>query len=536
MSNIRRIFIALGLVLALVATAVFGGNDQAAAAGETDLGRAIAAQEANTAALMAIDGVIGTAVGQGSGGGHIVLALTERGGVTGIPGAVDGVVVRPYVTGEILAQPKPGSTPDVDPTARFERPVPIGVSTGHPSITAGTIGARVRDGSGNLFALSNNHVYADENSASIGAAVIQPGTYDGGSSPADNIGTLSDYEPISFSSSNIMDAAIASVTSATLGFSTPDGAGYGAPSSTTATALTGMNVTKYGRATGETNGRVDAINASVNVAYDSGTALFVGQVIIKGRKGSFSAGGDSGSLIVTKDGSNPVALLFAGNSTVTIANPIDAVLSRFNVTIDDGNAPPAPVDTGSISGQVLDSDTGSGLAGAIVATDTGQTTTTDGSGNYSLADVPVGSRTVTASKTAYESDSTLVEVAKDLNEVASTLTLTPIDIGILTVSSIEFIEEARGPHTDLVFTVTIVDKADLLSPISGANVSTTLSRPGASWNISGSTNSSGQFSGKLRSAIVGQTYTVVVNGVTHSLFVYDSPDPPASESHEVIGQ
>jgi len=103
MSNIRRSFIALGLVLALIVTAVFGGNDQASAAGETDLGRAIAAQEANTVALMAIDGVIGTAVGQGSGGGHVVLALTERGGVSGIPGAVDGVVVRPYVTGKILA-------------------------------------------------------------------------------------------------------------------------------------------------------------------------------------------------------------------------------------------------------------------------------------------------------------------------------------------------------------------------------------------------------------------------------------------------
>lgn len=535
MSNIRRSFIALGLVLALIVTAVFGGNDQASAAGETDLGRAIAAQEANTVALMAIDGVIGTAVGQGSGGGHVVLALTERGGVSGIPGAVDGVVVRPYVTGKILAQPKPGSSPSVDPTARFSQPVPIGVSTGHPDITAGTIGARVRDGSGNLYALSNNHVYANENLASLGDAVIQPGTFDGGSSPADNIGALSDYEPISFTADNTMDAAIASVTEATLGVSTPDGAGYGTPSSTTVSAVTGLNVTKYGRTTGETNGRVDAINATVNVGYDSGTARFVGQVIIKGRKGSFSAGGDSGSLIVTKDGSNPVALLFAGNNTVTIANPIDPVLARFNVTIDDGSTPPPPQDTGSIYGTVLDTDTGQGISGATVATDTGQTASTDGSGAYTIADVPVGTRTVTASAITYESASTSVSVVKDGNADAGILSLTPIEIGVSTVSSIQFNESYRGKNTDLNFTITVVDKSDS-SPISGANVAANLSRSGTDWDFSGNTNSNGEFSGRLRSAIVGQTYTLVVNGVTHALFVYDSPNPPASGSHTVQGR
>jgi hypothetical protein len=51
---------------------------------------------------------------------------------------------------------------------------------------------------------------------------------------------------------------------------------------------------------------------------------------------------DSGSLIVTDDANlNPVALLFAGSSTVTIANRIDLVLNRFGVTID-GSAPPPP--------------------------------------------------------------------------------------------------------------------------------------------------------------------------------------------------
>jgi hypothetical protein len=74
----------------------------------------------------------------------------------------------------------------IDPTDRFPRPVPIGVSTGHPAITAGTIGCRVMK-NGQVYARSNNHVYADENQASIGDDVIQPGTYDGGSLPNDKL-------------------------------------------------------------------------------------------------------------------------------------------------------------------------------------------------------------------------------------------------------------------------------------------------------------------------------------------------------------
>ena len=55
--------------------------------------------------------------------------------------------------------------------------------------------------------------------------------------------------------------------------------------------------------------------------------------------GTFSAGGDSGSLIVvdserTDDHHKPVGLLFAGSSLYTIANPIGPVLDAFVVTID----------------------------------------------------------------------------------------------------------------------------------------------------------------------------------------------------------
>lgn len=214
-----------------------------------------------------------------------------------------------------------------------KRPVPIGVSTGHPNITAGTIGCRVTK-NGAVYALSNNHVYADENRAAIGDNVLQPGVYDEGVNPRDAIGTLAQFKSIVFSrqASNTIDAAIALCSVDTLGSGTPNG-GYGTPSRTLTTATLDMHVKKYGRTTGLTHGQVYALNAIINVGYDAGTARFVNQIVIT--PGDFSAGGDSGSLIVTDDTTNsPVALLFAGSSLYTIANPIGAVVDYFGVAID----------------------------------------------------------------------------------------------------------------------------------------------------------------------------------------------------------
>jgi len=76
------------------------------------------------------------------------------------------------------------------------------------------------------------------------------------------------------------------------------------------------------------------------VDYRTGTARFAGQIVITGSGELFSAGGDSGSLIVSKGlllaDRRPVGLLFAGSSVTTIANPIELVLDRFGVRVDGG--------------------------------------------------------------------------------------------------------------------------------------------------------------------------------------------------------
>ncbi len=182
--------IAVVLLAALAASPIYGQTGR----GGQGLEIAIAAQERHTDALLANPGIVGTAVGYNAGGVPVVKIFIEKAGVAGLPKRLAGVPVVIQVTGRVYAlhhrpghSGGPGGGGEVDPTARFDRPVPIGVSTGHPDITAGTIGARVTNGP-NVYALSNNHVYANENQASIGDDVLQPGTYDGGSSSTDVIG------------------------------------------------------------------------------------------------------------------------------------------------------------------------------------------------------------------------------------------------------------------------------------------------------------------------------------------------------------
>ncbi len=317
----------------------------------------MAIQDRSNVALFSNSEVVGTGTGRDENGNFAIVVYTRKevdrsGGMSlrevrsskslgAIPMSIEGHPVVTKVTGEFHIY--------ADPTARFDRPVPIGVSTGHPDITAGTIGCRVKDGSGNVYALSNNHIYANSNNASIGDNELQPGPSDGGQDPEDAIGTLHDFEPIKFDGSdNEIDAAIAATSTGNVGTATPND-GYGAPGTSIVEAFVGQQVQKYGRTTGWTFGEVSEINVSVDVCYAgfifcTSLAHFVNQIAIT--PGDFSDGGDSGSLIVTDDSNkNPVGLLFAGSSERTLANPISAVLSRFNVTVDDGsggttNSPP----------------------------------------------------------------------------------------------------------------------------------------------------------------------------------------------------
>ena len=326
-----------GLVAVALVVGPPGSGSGAEAHEPAGLERAIDAKERHAAGLLIRSGVVGVGVGVSAAGEPVVRVLVVHDRVAGVPQQVDGVPVETVVTGLIIARCG-STTDDCDPA-------PLGVSIGHPDITAGTLGALVTDGT-NVFILSNNHVLANSNKAAIGDSALQPGPYDGGTDPGDSIGTLHQFVPLNFNSgANSVDAAIAltneSVTTNGTLSSLPGS--YGTPTTTPIGAKVNMPVQKCGRTTGCTQGTVTEIYLDVSVCYATAgpfrcktAALFENQIAIS--DGSFSAGGDSGSLIVDTDGApDPVGLLFAGSSTRTIANHIGDVLGSLNVTMYDGN-------------------------------------------------------------------------------------------------------------------------------------------------------------------------------------------------------
>ena len=247
---------------------------------------------------------------------------------------------------------------------RVDEPFPIQLGTSGGNINdisggfcyGGTLGALVKDASGNQYILSNNHVLARTNVATAGEDIIQPGLID--QTPAcsqdstDIVADLSAFIPIQFKAkkiipTNTVDAAIAQVRGGTV-----DPTGFiidiGTLSSDTVAASLNMAVKKSGRTTGLTTGNITAVNATIDVSYGKGkTARFTNQIVV-GSSG-FIAAGDSGSLMVGDVATNPhaVGLLFAGSSTTTIANPIDDVLSSFSVSMV-GSGPSA-----SLMGKIL---------------------------------------------------------------------------------------------------------------------------------------------------------------------------------------
>jgi hypothetical protein len=234
--------------------------------------------------------------------------------------------------------------------AKRIRPAQGGYSVGHKNITAGTIATCVYDilpqGTvspakhgigipGKYYILSNNHVLANSNAGAIGDAVLQPGPYDGGVDPADRIATLSRYVPIAFypatplaSQNNLVDCAIAEGQFHDLNrqiYWVGDVRGWRLKSKVTV----GTVVKKTGRTTNLTTGNITAVNATIDVNYGGGNVARLKDQIVTT---NMSAGGDSGSLVLTLD-NVAVGLLFAGSSTSMIANQIENVRALLRIEV-----------------------------------------------------------------------------------------------------------------------------------------------------------------------------------------------------------
>jgi hypothetical protein len=232
---------------------------------------------------------------------------------------------------------------------------------------SGTLGALVEDAGKRQYLLSNNHVLAKSDHASVGDTIIQPGLIDNnctpfgdgaGSNPVAPVASLTGWLPLSSKQTNA-DAAIAQVTSRAvdpsgsileLGGRQADGTLAAAPPGISSTGGRGENawinqqVAKSGRTTGLTCGGVSALDLDVTVDYflDCAetrpylTKTFTHQLGLSGNQ--FSDAGDSGALVVDSANTEPVGLYFAGGTDIAgvsqgVANPATDVLAELGVQL-----------------------------------------------------------------------------------------------------------------------------------------------------------------------------------------------------------
>jgi hypothetical protein len=209
--------------------------------------------------------------------------------------------------------------------------------------------------------LSNNHVLARSSLGVAGESITQPGPSACFGATSKPIATLTQQAALApagtaqgrtGASPSNTDSAIAQIVPGTvdlqgrildLGAAGASSIAVAAPSNGTIIPATiGTAVAKSGRTTGLTCSTVETINMTFSIAYPTictkdpnvpiaFTATFTNQVMIAG--GSFSAGGDSGSLVVRQLDARPVALLYGGSPTDTVANPIQDVIAALSPSV-----------------------------------------------------------------------------------------------------------------------------------------------------------------------------------------------------------
>ncbi len=244
------------------------------------------------------------------------------------------------------------------------RPALGGVSLGHYKITAGTLGAVVRDRTTDRrLILSNNHVLANNNQGGQGDPILQPGAVDGGREETDIFATLERFYPIRFNEGPVdcstaeAYAKFGNMMAKLLGSKHRVQAYWSDPQATNQVdaaiakplndmevldeileigaiggvlpAMLGMRVRKSGRTTGLTTGQIMVLNATVTIDYGDRRARFENQIVTT----AMSQPGDSGSLLVAGESLQAVGLLFAGSDQVTLHNPIQSVLDCLDVTL-----------------------------------------------------------------------------------------------------------------------------------------------------------------------------------------------------------
>jgi hypothetical protein len=285
----------------------------------------------------------GTAISEGV---HVYVARGSKRALQALPKEVYGVACTYHNVGNVVVRPKQSSrTTNRGNLYQRKNRVACGSSCAPSGLMiSGTLGALCRKNSGkSLFALSNNHVFADCNHVPVGQPILSPSAadaYPGGRSPGE-VCRHSEIVELRSGNPEVVeplreDVAIAEVVDADVvsSWQGDDANGYDTPSSI-ASPQSQMRVKKFGRTTGFTTGTIESRQVRLCIPYES--EKFRAHVWFKdvwtvrtGDGTPFALPGDSGSLVVTEDGRLAVGLVFAvGSRDVTFIIPMDGVVKRF---------------------------------------------------------------------------------------------------------------------------------------------------------------------------------------------------------------
>ena len=215
------------------------------------------------------------------------------------------------------------------------RPAHGGDSIGHFHGDTGTLGCVVRDRFEQNLILSCSHVLAQCGAASLGDAIWQPGSQDGGGA-TDKIGTLHAFEDVHMggTTGNVFDAALclpespSDVTSSIRSIGNLSGYDPAPPF--------GIDVQKHGWKTGHTTGVLRIKRLSLLVPFSGGNqALFDDQLGIIGKtQARFADPGDSGAIVADAQHKALGLVISTFNAVnLTIACRVEPVLLHFSVAL-----------------------------------------------------------------------------------------------------------------------------------------------------------------------------------------------------------
>jgi len=265
---------------------------------------------------------------------HLVQTQRHPFTATSLPAAFQHLTVMSTVSPPLrtLIAPATTTNPSNAHHACQDEPIELGCQC-QPVAAAwvGTAGAPVswKNAAGKRVygVLSNWHVLASGQER-LGRTIHQPTVARG------TFAILSAWKSISPNEVNTFDAALADALVNDYHTISSRILKIGDLCPTPIRAVIGIEVCKSGRTTGLTCATCTATGAAVRVSYGDFTATFEDQDIYMTAGVPFSAPGDSGSLIVDRANHCPVSLLFAGNSEITIGNPIRHVVDHFGLSFN----------------------------------------------------------------------------------------------------------------------------------------------------------------------------------------------------------